>query len=55
MEKDKTLEELATELLEEDAKSRGTTLYRLGIIDRRRRRTINSREIPLSKFEKKGL
>ncbi len=53
MEREKTLEELATEILQEDAKVRGTTLYREGIIDPRRRKLINSKEIPLSKFEKR--
>ena len=55
MQKDRTLEEIATDMLRDDAKAKGTTLYRQGIIDERRRRTINSREIPLSKFDKKGL
>jgi hypothetical protein len=52
-ERDKTLEEQATELLELDAKARRTTLYKEGIIDERRRRMIDRREIPLSKWEKK--
>lgn len=53
MEAEISLEDWATLLLLEDAKKRKTTLYREGIIDDRRRRVINKREIPLSKFEKK--
>lgn len=48
------LEEQATEMLREDAKKNGTTLYKEGIIDERRRSVINKREVPLSKFEKRN-
>lgn len=51
---EKELEEQATEMLQQDAKKNGTTLYREGIIDDRRRSVINRREVPLSKFEKRN-
>jgi|WetSurMetagenome_2_1015567.scaffolds.fasta_scaffold360413_2 hypothetical protein len=54
METEGSLEEQADELLRDDAKKRKTTLYREGIIDERRRRLIDRREIPLSKWDKKG-
>jgi hypothetical protein len=47
------LDDEATELLRDDAKEHHTTLYKEGIIDERRRKVINQREIPMSKFEKK--
>jgi hypothetical protein len=47
----KSLEEQADDLLIKDAKCRGTTLYREGIIDERRRRLIQRREMPLSQWE----
>lgn len=49
----KELEEKATELLVQDAKDNQTTLYREGIIDERRRKAINMKEVPMSKFEKR--
>lgn len=49
----RTLEEEATLLLTADAKKNHTTLYREGIIDDRRRRMINRREIPFSVIERK--
>lgn len=45
---EKSLEELATELLEEDAERRGVILRDLGIINRHRARKINEHEIPMS-------
>lgn len=48
----KSLEELADDILEKDAKKRGTTLYREGIIDERRRRVHRQREFPMSALEK---
>jgi len=48
-----SLEEQADEILQQDAKRRGTTLYREGIISKKRWRVIRAREIPLSFFERK--
>lgn len=53
MDKSKHLDEIATEFLQQYAKENGTTLYRMGIIDQRRRYMINKREIQMSRFEKK--
>ncbi len=52
MSKEKRIEEIATELLQSYAKENGTTLYRMGIIDTRRRYMINKREIQMSRLEK---
>ena len=41
------LEELADQLLEEDAKARHTTLYREGILTKRRWQLVHTREISL--------
>lgn len=53
MQREMTLEEQATELLKQNAKELGTTLYRLGIIDNRRRYMIDRREIAMSRFERR--
>lgn len=53
MDKSKILDEIATEILQKHAKDNGTTLYRMGIIDERRRYMINKREIQMSRLEKK--
>jgi hypothetical protein len=52
MEREKSLEEQATELLEDDAKKKHTTLYRMGILDERRQSMISRREMPMSKWSK---
>lgn len=46
--KQMSLEEQATELLRRDAKEHHTTLFKEGILDERRQRTISRREVPLS-------
>lgn len=48
----KSLQQQADELLREDARKRGTTLYREGILDERRQRKIGQREIPMSAWLK---
>jgi len=53
MDKSKKIDDIATEILREDARNNGTTLYRMGIIDTRRRYMINKREISMSRLEKK--
>ena len=53
MDKSKRLDDIASEILKNDAKENGTTLYRMGIIDARRRYMINKREISMSRLEKK--
>lgn len=53
MDKSKRLDEIATEMLQQYAKENGTTLYRMGIIDQRRRYMINKRELSMSRLEKK--
>ena len=45
---EKTLEEMANELLLEAARAEGVLLRDLGIIDRHRARKINDHEIPMS-------
>lgn len=45
---DKSLEEQATELLEEFARENGLILRDLGIINRHRARKINEHETPMS-------
>lgn len=47
------IDDIATEILRLHAKENGTTLYRMGIIDTRRRYAIDRREIQMSRFEKK--
>jgi hypothetical protein len=44
----RSLEQQANDLLREDAKRRGTTLFREGILDERRQATIAQREMPMS-------
>lgn len=53
MDNSKMIEEMATELLQKNAKENGTTLYKMGIIDQRRRYMINKREIQMSRLEKR--
>jgi hypothetical protein len=53
MDTSKRIEEIATEMLRNHAKENGTTLYRMGIIDARRRYMINKREISMSRLEKR--
>lgn len=43
-------EELANELLREDAKRQHKSMRKLGIIDERRARTVREREVPFSSF-----
>lgn len=50
----KALEDEATELLRQDAKENGTTLFREGILDERRQWMIKKREIPFSSLERKS-
>lgn len=45
---EKSLEELADELLAEDAKRHGASLRELGVLDERRLRTVRGMEIPMS-------
>jgi hypothetical protein len=53
MDMSKRIDEIATQILQQYAKENGTTLYRMGIIDQRRRYMINKREISMSRLEKK--
>jgi hypothetical protein len=53
MKNQKKIDEIATEILQSYAKENGTTLYRMGIIDTRRRYMINKRELQMSRFEKR--
>jgi hypothetical protein len=48
-----SLEDRADRILREDAQSRGTTLYREGMLDARRQSMIRKREIPMSVLEKR--
>ncbi len=48
-----SLEDRADEILRKDAQSRGTTLYREGILDARRQSMIRKREMPMSILEKR--
>lgn len=50
---DRILEEIATEMLAQYAREHNTTLYRMGIIDKRRRYSIDKREIQMSRIEKR--
>lgn len=45
---EKSLEEQATELLREDARGRGMSMRRTGLIDADWRRAINDHEVPMS-------
>lgn len=47
-----TLEDKATELLREYAKSQGKSMRKIGILDERRMTLVNKREIPLSTMQK---
>jgi hypothetical protein len=53
MDMSRRIDEIATQILQQYAKENGTTLYKMGIIDQRRRYMINKREISMSRLEKK--
>jgi len=44
------IEQTADEILRQDARSQGVSLRKLGIIDDRRRRTIDEREVCFTPF-----
>lgn len=51
---ERAIEEIATEFLRSVAKENNTTLYKMGIIDTRRRHSINKREIYMSRIKSRS-